>query len=55
MLFDINLVDLGLDLRLKFVGSTLEFVERTPHLAANLWKLLRAKDKKGQKEQENHL
>src|SRR5580765_7248345 len=32
--FEINLIDLGFDLRFKFVGGALEFSERTPYLTA---------------------
>jgi hypothetical protein len=39
VLFDINLVDLGLNLRLELIGGALEFIESSPYLTANLWEL----------------
>ena len=55
MLFDINLVDLGLNLRFELVGGALKFIKSAAYLTANLWKLFGTEDQEGQKEQENHL
>src|SRR5690348_7788506 len=52
---DIKTVDLRLNLRLEFVGSTLEFVERLADLAADLRQLLGPKNDQGQEEDEDHL
>lgn len=52
---DIKTVDLRLNLRLEFVGSTLEFVERLADLAADLRQLLGPKNDEGQEEDEDHL
>ncbi len=48
-----ELVDLGLDLRLEFIGGTLELVERFPDLARDLRQLLGAEDQEGQHEDES--
>jgi hypothetical protein len=52
---DIKTVNLRLNLRLEFVGSTLEFVERLADLAADLRQLLGPKNDEGQEEDEDHL
>ena len=54
-LFDVEVRDLLFDLRLEFVGRTLEFVQVLAHLARDLRQLLRPKDDEGQKEQEDRL
>src|SRR5208283_4422224 len=47
--------DLMLDLRLEFVGSAAELIQRLAYLAGNLRQLLGPKDDEGQKEQEDRL
>src|SRR5690348_8368491 len=55
VLFDINLVDLGLNLRLELIRGTRELIEGATYLTANLWELFGTKNQEGQKEKENHL
>src|ERR1700687_641809 len=55
MLFDIQLGDLGLDLRLEFVRGSLEFIEGPPDLPSDLGQLLWPEQDQGKKEEEDHL
>src|ERR1700730_10824031 len=55
MLFDIQLRDFGLDLRLEFVGGPLEFIQGPADLPPYLWQLLWPEQDQGKKEEEDHL
>src|ERR1700730_12695803 len=54
MLFDIQLRDFGLDLRLEFVRGPFEFIKRPPDLPPYLWQLLWPEQDQGKKEEEDH-
>ena len=55
MLFDIQLRDFGLDLRLEFVRSPLEFIQGPSDLPSDLGQLLWPEQDQGKKEEEDHL
>ena len=55
LVFDFEVSDLLLDLRLEFVGGALEFVQVFANLAGDLRQLLGPKDDQGQKEQKDRL
>ena len=55
MLFDIQLRDFGLDLRLEFVRSPLEFIEGPADLPSDFGQLLGPEQDQGKKEEEDHL
>ena len=55
MLFDIQLRDFGLDLRLEFVRGPLEFIQGPPDLPSDLGQLLWPEQDQGKKEEEDHL
>ncbi len=55
MLFDIQLRNLGLDLRLEFVRGPLEFIQGPSDLPSDLGQLLGPEQDQGKKEEEDHL
>src|SRR3984893_7300610 len=55
VVFQVELRDLGLDLRLEFVGGSFEFIERPPDLASDFRQLLWPEDDQGHQKEENHL
>ncbi len=55
ILFEIQLRDLGLDLRLEFVRGPLEFIEGPSDLPSDLGQLLGPEQDQGKKEKEDHL
>lgn len=55
LVFQVNLVDLGLDLCLEFVGRALKFIERPPNLSSNFRQLPGPEDNQGKQEEKEHF
>src|SRR3984893_893053 len=55
VVFQVELRDLGLDLRLEFVRGSFEFIERPPDLAPDFRQLLWPEDDQGHQKEEDHL
>src|SRR5581483_6658443 len=55
LLFDLELRNLLLDLRLEFVGGAAKFIHELAHLAGDLRQLLGPEDDQGQEEQEDRF
>lgn len=55
LVFQIQLIDLGLDLRFEFVRGAFKFAQSPTDLPADFRQLLWPKDEQGQNKQEHHF